>query len=96
MRHSAFIVFCLLAVVAMFVVVPRCIRPVSVGMSEQRVTALLTNQWWFLPKPRWFRDDQRHFYFLGRKFFAAEQYIIIQFQPGGTVTNVSTTWKWRL
>ena len=74
MRHSAFIGFCLL-VVAAFVVVPRCIRPFAVGMSEQRVTALLTNQWWFF-KPRWFRDDNHRIFVIDRKFFVAEQTIL--------------------
>ncbi len=95
MRRLAFIGFCLL-VVAAFVVVPRQIRPFTVGMSEQSVTALLTNQYWFHPTRRWLRDDEHCIFFVRRRFFVAEQQIWMQFQPGGAVTNVSTKWKWRL
>jgi hypothetical protein len=93
MRRSAFIAFCLL-VVAAFVVVPRWVRPFPVGMSEQRVTALLASQSWFLLKPKWLRDDEHCVFVVRRRFLVAEQVIAMRFQPGGAVTNVSTRWRW--
>ena len=95
MRRLAFIGFCLL-VVAAFVVVPRWVRPFHVGMTEQRVTALLTSQPWFLLKASYMLDDQRCICLVHRKFFVAEQHIWMRFQPGGAITNVTTQWKWRL
>jgi hypothetical protein len=95
MRQSAFIAVCLLVVVA-FVVVPRWVRPFPVGMSEQRVTTLLTNRSRFLLRPDWIRDDERCIFWVRRRFLVAEQDIWMRFQRGGAVTNVMTKWNWRL